>query len=115
MIFGRFLNARFGLLHLPTFCLQLKSERPRLLTFGFGQLPRLASILASSLEWVDFLMNRVLILPERVHTCISPLERVYGNNFQGGMCFPLLAPSEVLLNNADTIVQFKHTLPWLEA
>lgn len=31
----------------PAFCLQLKSERPRLLIYGFDQLPCLVSVLAS--------------------------------------------------------------------
>lgn len=66
MIFAQVSHCSIGLLHLQLFCLQLKSERPRLLIFGFDQLPCLVSVLASLLEWVDFLMNRVLVFPERV-------------------------------------------------
>lgn len=84
----------------PTFCLQPKSERLRLLIFGFYQLPCLVSVLASLLEWVDFLMNRVLIFPERVYafphlrkSIISKLPATIISK-AGGLWFPVLAPYE---------------------
>lgn len=67
MIFAQVSHCSIGLLHLQLFASNLKPERPRLLIIGFDQLPCLVSILASLLKWVDFLINRVLIFPEREH------------------------------------------------
>lgn len=96
------LRAGFSLLEWAA-ASPMKSERPRLLMYGFNQLPRLASLL----KWVDFSMNRVLILPKRVHafsqlrksmTIIHDnlaISRSCNDRSLGGLLFLVLVSSEV--------------------
>lgn len=96
--------------------LQLKSGRHCFLIFGYDQLPCLVSVLASLLEWVDFLLNRVLIFPERVLVHAFPHLRKSINSQVPAtiiskvayrfLFWPLLCWF-LLLNNADTIAQFQ--------